>query len=70
MIGMVLATAVIDVTENVALLTMLDGATDDLWFRITHVFSRLKFTIAAAPVFYVVYAIFSARRETPLPLEQ
>jgi hypothetical protein len=69
MVGITLATAVIDVTENVALLKMLGAATDDLWFRITHVFSRLKFTIAAAPIFYIVYATFSTPRETPLPLE-
>jgi hypothetical protein len=62
MIGMVLATVLFDVAENVAMLKMLGGATDDLWLRIVKVTGRLKFTVPAAPVIYVIVGFARAMR--------
>jgi hypothetical protein len=64
MIGMVLATVVVDVAEDIALLQLLAGTTDDVWLRIAKVTARLKFTIPAAPVGYVAYAFIRSRRTT------
>lgn len=58
MIGMALATIVVDVAENVAMLQMLAGATDDVWLRIVKTMGRLKFTVPALPVAYAFAGLF------------
>ena len=58
MIGMVLATIVVDVAENVAMLQLLAGATDDVWLRIVKTMGRLKFTVPALPVAHALAGLF------------
>jgi hypothetical protein len=67
MIGMVLATIAIDVAENVAMLQLLAGATDEVWLRIVKTMGRLKFTVPALPVVYVLFALIRPRGATPRP---
>lgn len=66
MIGMVLATVMIDVAENVAMLKMLGGATDEVWLRVVKVMGRLKFSVPAAPILYVIAGFARSRRGDPL----
>jgi len=58
--------AALDAVENVALLQVLDGHTDQPWPGIAFGFASVKFALLALVVVYLIAGLVLARRQQPL----
>lgn len=61
------AAAALDAVENVALLLVLDGRTDQPWPGVAFWFASVKFALLAVIVAYLIVAMVVLFRRTPAP---
>ena len=58
--------AALDAVENVALLQVLDGHTDQPWPGIAFGFASVKFALLALVVVYLIAGLVLVQRQQPL----